>query len=118
MYSNILKYIPQSHKANILYKRKDSTTNICTVYLHTSKNFHKQHLQPDSKDQYTQKNTNSFGIPLVNRSLEKVLFGASGSIKRQDDKVAQQKLQTAKDHLAAFNINTEPDALNKGKLCR
>jgi len=70
----------------------------------------------NGKNPQIQSYKNSFGIPLINRSLERVLFDQFTSDKRcSTEKAANTaNLQSAHEHLAAFNIKVDHNSTNKG----
>ena len=62
---------------------------------------------------------NAFGIPLINRSLERVLFDQLSYDKRNNSANAANtgNLQSAHEHLASFNIKVADNSTNKGTQC-
>ena len=93
-------------------KRSFTTSGVLTsTHIHQDQiaNANGKHLQIKT-------NKNAFGIPLINPSLERVLFDQFSSDKQRKQAKATStcNLQSAHEHLACFNIKVDDKSTNKG----
>ena len=114
MYINISKLKPRQNVIRLLSAKINA--KFFTSTHHKTSQTQLNNSNSTSKLSKTKKNINSFGIPLINRPLERILFGESSSSKQQDvDKGSPENLKLAQDHLASFNIKIEAENANNGK---
>ena len=114
MYINISKLKPRQNVIRLLSAKTNA--KFFTSTHHKTSQTQLNNTNSTSKLSKTKKNINSFGIPLINRPLERILFGESSSSKQQDvDKGSPENLKLAQDHLASFNIKIEAENANNGK---
>ena len=114
MYINISKLKPRQNVIRLLSAKTNA--KFFTSTHHKTSQTQLNNSNSTSKLSKTKKNINSFGIPLINRPLERILFGESCSSKQQDvDKGSPENLKLAQDHLASFNIKIEAENANNGK---
>ena len=114
MYINISKLKPRQNVIRLLSAKTNA--KFFTSTHHKTSQTQLNNTNSTSKLSKTKKNINSFVIPLINRPLERILFGESSSSKQQDvDKGSPENLKLAQDHLASFNIKIEAENANNGK---
>ena len=102
---------------NIQVLNAGSKSSFTTSGALASTHIHQDQIaDANGKHLQTKTNKNAFGIPLINPSLERVLFDQFSSDKQRKQAKATNtaNLQSAHEHLACFNIKVDDKSTNKG----
>lgn len=121
MMINLTKLSLPRHTFRGLVCGQSKLNFVSSTYFNASQNINSEPLELNSKQQRIEKNINPFGIPLVNRSLERDLFGEvsankSDGRKQFVEKGKKKDLESAHSHLKSFNINIHQDSALEGMI--